>query len=370
MKKTMFMVALAAMSLASCSNDEVVEVQMDAINFNAVADNASRATTTNNISNFEVWGIVHQGTDHIMYFSDLELSRSTTGSQWVNENSGYFWPAGKMDFYAISPVDGAGATPNVTASAYASNTNTIAFQTPADQASQYDLLYALTTDEEKQVEDVPLNFRHALSQITYKIKVAVAEGKQKLKVTVRDITVNNIANESTLSFPKAATDATGNGYGEWATATGAVDYNVSITGGVVCDATEATADVTANYSDKADAASDEVAPLYLIPQGVTKADLTSGVASATGSYFTLDCKIEVLADDGTSWITLHDGNANVAAEIDWLQGYKYVYTFVFGGDNGGGKDDEGDDTIVPIKFSVTVDDFQTGTVSPDPLPMN
>ncbi len=384
MKKTMFMVALAAMSLASCSNDEILEIQQDEISFSTISDRASRATTTDNIQNFEVWGVLHQDNADVMYFEKLPLTRTTTGS-WVNVESGYFWPEGKMDFYAISPKSCVDATASVSASAYASNTNTIVFETQTQQAQQVDLLYALTTDEEKQVEDVPLNFRHALSQITYRVKVNVPtadSSMQKLKVTVNSVTLNNVNSKSTLSFPKAATNATGNGYGSWGDKSVVADYTVTPAAAVVCDAntaaTNGKTDALANISDKAlDAdgkdTGDEVAPLYLIPQEVAKATFTDGEAinsSTTGCYFTLDCKIEAYAQNGTTLVTLHDGNAHVAADINWLQGYKYVYTFVFGGENGGGTDDDGDDTIVPIKFSVTVDDFQTGTVSPVPLPMN
>ena len=43
MKKSMFMVALAAMSLASCSNDNVIEnAKPGEIKFNATTANASR----------------------------------------------------------------------------------------------------------------------------------------------------------------------------------------------------------------------------------------------------------------------------------------------------------------------------------------
>ena len=70
MKKSIFMVALAALAMTSCSQDEVLEVKKDMITFGTYADNASRATitTTATIADFKVWGVVAEGNAFISYF--------------------------------------------------------------------------------------------------------------------------------------------------------------------------------------------------------------------------------------------------------------------------------------------------------------
>ena len=64
MKKSLFIAALATLALASCSKNEVIELQQDQIKFSAVADNASRGTVvkTNDLNTagteIGVWGFL------------------------------------------------------------------------------------------------------------------------------------------------------------------------------------------------------------------------------------------------------------------------------------------------------------------------
>ena len=69
MKKYLY-IALAAATFASCSQDEVMDFNQEAISFgNAVVDNVPRAAidpsfgTTNKLTAFNVWGAV-QGTNN------------------------------------------------------------------------------------------------------------------------------------------------------------------------------------------------------------------------------------------------------------------------------------------------------------------
>ena len=93
-----------------------------------------------------------------------------------------------------------------------------------------------------------------------------------------------------------------------------------------------------------------------------------------GSYFLVNCAIYNVAgdefderEDTPLWGTkgAHK-QAAIPVAINWKQGKKYIYTFIFG--EGGGYDpddpdpedpDKPDPVLIPITFEVTVDDFVT-----------
>ena len=58
MKKSLFIMALGAIALTSCSQDEVLEVKQDAIAFSAITENASRATASTTLDKFKVYAYV------------------------------------------------------------------------------------------------------------------------------------------------------------------------------------------------------------------------------------------------------------------------------------------------------------------------
>ena len=81
----------------------------------------------------------------------------------------------------------------------------------------------------------------------------------------------------------------------------------------------------------------------------------------------IKCKIrnvagdEVADDDVYLWGTASEAKElAIPVSLTWKQGVKYIYTFVFG-EGIGGYDPEGEEVLVPITFSVTVDDFTSPT---------
>ena len=93
--------------------------------------------------------------------------------------------------------------------------------------------------------------------------------------------------------------------------------------------------------------------------------------ASNGSYFLVNCAIynvagdEFVAGDTPLWGTTDEHKqAAIPVAINWEQGKKYIYTFIFG--EGGGYDpddpdpedpDKPDPVLIPITFEVTVDDF-------------
>lgn len=355
MKKSLFIMALGAIALTSCSQDEVIEVQKDAISFAAFNENASRADILKSADlvgkEFKVWGVVAEGATPT-YISYIDGINCTVTGTRTNIQSGYYWPTGTMDFYAVYPADVANASLG-TPSAYASNTAGITGVEVADANNQTDILYALTTGQTKKTEDVPLNFKHALSQVVFKVKIA-DNVEQDIEVKLNSVTVKNLIKKGNFSFPKAAT--TDAGVGSWTLSEDAGDagasYVVSPTDYIIdnIDATTAT-NVT-----------EETNPMLIIPQShnieSSKANWNVNGLFVVNTTVTAKYNRDANPDYETS-INLVNTPTYIPVTFAWEPGKKYVYTFIYDANGNGGVDENGDEQMLPITFSVGVVDFVT-----------
>ena len=351
MNKKHLIWSLAALAIAGCSNNETVDINRgDAIAFRTVAENMTRSTVsnTNNLDAFKVWGF----TDNKTLMSGVEVTKQ--GEKWTYANT-QFWPETSVDFYSVAP---AGTTANITAESQKIENFTV----DTDVAKQVDLLYAVNkgcTKEANGESGVAVNFRHALSQIVFKAKNTNAN----LKVTVKGVEVANVVNGGTFTYPGNTTtpQITGENQdfgtgtqGTWALGNTKETYAAGIT--------EATLTKSDNATDLTNASG----ALLLMPQTITGWDVDTDPSNNAGnSYFLVDCKIvNVVGDDEVTLWPAEGESAKVAipvSAITWEQGKKYIYTFIFG--EGGGyvppteDDDEPEPVLVPISFTVTVDDF-------------
>lgn len=379
MKSKYLAVALSAVALVACNNEDVLEVnQGRGISFQVATEASTRAqaTTTNTISEFNVWGFT-DANETLM--NDVKVTGSNE-SGW-SYGATIFWPnAGTVDFYAVSPKECGGAV-SVTSSA-----KTITdFTVNADVTKQVDLLYALKTGESKATHEdgskVKLNFRHALSQIVFKAK----NTNSNLSVDINGVRVAKVVTGGDFTFPISATSTqlttnpgnsdtqTNASWGTWEPGSEKGFYAAGITEKEGIISTSGTVDLTS-----------ENGALLLMPQTITGWDIAGnngeGGAALRGAYFLVSCKIyNVSGDDEVLLWPTKDEYREVAipvADITWKQGKKYIYTFIFG--EGGGyvpptdeddtenpepDEDEpqpGDPVLVPISFEVTVDDFQNG----------
>ena len=363
MKSKYFAVALLAVALVACNNEDVLEVnQGRGISFQVATEASTRATgvatTTTTIDNFKVWGF----TDGKTLMDGLNVTKS--GSEWTYGGT-IFWPTTAVDFYSVSPSDVAGVSINKDEKKISYTVN-----------EQIDLLYAVNKGETKAAHEdkaVSINFRHALSQIVFKAK----NTNENLKVTIKGVKIANIKKAGDFTYPTQATtdqyeydpendDATivATTQGEWddeslntltTFSAGMDDTGVTLTGKV---------ETAVNLSNATGA-------LFMIPQSLTPWNpSTTGALNQTntGVYFLVNCQIlSGTNKDVTVWPTTEadedsDGYAEVAipaSKLTWEQGKKYVYTFVFG-EGGGyepGTDPNPEQTLFGIDFQVTVDDF-------------
>lgn len=377
MKSKYLVVALSAVALTACNNDEVMEVnQGRGISFQVATEASTRATatTTSTIDNFKVWGF----TDNKTLMEEVVTYEN---SEWTYGGT-IFWPATAVDFYSVSPNDVTGV--NITKDEQ-KITN---FTVNDDQSKQVDLLYAVNKGEKRTDheagEKVDINFRHALSQIIFKAK----NTNENLKVIVKGVKIGNINKAGDFIYPTSSTTTQNTEedgtivaatQGRWSSVNTAATFSAGMNaGGVTLDGKVETAvDLTA--ATGSDASKSYTGALFMIPQDLTPWDpKTTGALSTTneGVYFLLDCKIlsgtnkDIIVWPTASADTDNDGFADVAipaSKLTWDQGKKYIYTFVFG-EGGGyepGIDPDPDPTLIGIDFTVTVDEFINGFAPED-----
>ena len=396
MKLKFFLMATAAMTLAtSCSSDAVVEEQQaaNAIQFGVTTGNASRAASyycnNDKPTQFNVWAATAGKT----YFENESFSQKGGKGNWtIDGDFARFWPSTEVSFFAVNNGKGAASFATV-------NWNktdlvpTIDMTVKTEASIQEDLLYAYTK-KTKTVADnkcvANLNFRHALSQVVFK-----AQNKNKnIYVEISEVQVANLYTKGTFTFPTNVTngDALNNkhdqsgviadndpSFGKWGnlstpakfTTTGdfgpiAVPCNkkegevLKAVGPVNLTNNEGTA--TGEGSVEANEQQNKTFSLIVLPQELAKATINSTTEpGTTGAYFKVLCTIWNVSGttfDESKDVKLYDNKyIYIPVDIKWEVGKKYIYTFVFSENGHGGYDEHGNDVLIPIEFNVTVDDF-------------
>ena len=378
MKSKYLAVALSAVALTACNNDEVMEVnQGRGISFQVATEASTRAqaTTTNTITEFKVWGFTGDPAQTLM--NGIKVSKSD--GKW-SYGDVIFWPESDVDFYSVSPSDVTGV--NITSSSQ----KITGFTVNTNQASQVDLLYAVNKGEKKEeheASDVNINFRHALSQIIFKAK----NTNSNLKVSIKDVKVVNVVKGGDFTYPTSSTTTqntsesgtiTAGTQGTW-TLLSTGNYKETYAAGTNAGGVELT---TKNqvYDLTTTTGTGEskvyTGALFLMPQELDPWNLKGKSDNNGGSYFLVNCQLKNVSgnDEVQLWPSEADGYDYVAiptSDIEWEQGKKYIYTFIFG--EGGGyippvdpedpdeePEDGGDPVLVPITFDVTVDEFING----------
>lgn len=379
------MLALASLAFVGCSKDEVIDVQQDAIRFTANAAKATRGTATTTTSlnakeqAFSVWAYNAVSGDAFM--AGTTFSYDDSAAYWI-ANPIKFWPNDyALNFYAVHPIP---STDNgITMTMSSSEKKITDFSANSDFTKQIDLIFATEFGAKKQSTAQTINFRHALSQIVFAAKVPHAE----LSVDINSVTVKNVVNKGTYTFPSLSTstqlkDDLGvetenskevgieNTYGKWELSeedANVVEFAAGISETLGIDSNDGQVTLTSDNG-----------ALFLLPQSFAGADYSDNTVGGGTSnvkpgyndeiFFILECKIRqdgsYLFGSDTEYKTvaipasLAYDDASAGAGDKWEQGKKYTYIFNFSG--GGGYDPEtGDPILVPIKLTVTVDDFQS-----------
>jgi len=387
MKKNVFSWALAALVLAgavtSCTNsdDEGMASGIskksapELLSFSASAEQSTgtrayavtAANAATRITSFQVWG--YDAVQNALYMGE----NASTGCFPVYQSTGdyagkwtttpvYYWPVNALNFVAVSPATYAGVTGNTTSSTSGVVSLTSDVVIPTDVEVQEDLMYAEGNGVTQSTDNgnMPLAFKHALSQIIFKGKISATGSITK--VSIKDITLGNVANTASIPFT-----STGVFYG------GATKASVSNPVNFKLDASDLEGSVFETVAAaNVDVANGKVlagTPFdltisedaikknawMLLPQSTTAATIANGkqlggTAPVTGAYLKISARLEkngvvVLNDTDPLYLPL---------TINWDRGVRYIYTIEFNGEK----------ALTPITFTQTAVNW----VDADPQP--
>lgn len=370
MNRKLFFAAMAATALASCTNDDLVEVnQGEGIAFRASLDKALTRGTTTNLQNLNAFNVTAFGQDEANnYFTNMPVTSNDKGATWKT-GATYYWPGFDLKFFAYAPQD----LNNVSID---KDAQTITDFAP-DQAvaKQKDLLVSYNTGNKQnnEAKGVAMNFKHALSQIEVQAKCS----NEKIKIEVIGLKMVNAAAKANFTFPadETKTDYTMQ-QSQWTELKEKDEHSKAY---IIKDK-----DKMVTLRKDAQSLMFGEGGMMLIPQQLTEWD---GTASKTGAYLSVLCRIYSL-DNGNETLLYprpvagdnKDGKyafSAVAINTNWEPGKKYIYTLNFCGENGGAgeidpnptnpvdptdpdveeKPGTGGEEILgkPISFTVTVD---------------
>lgn len=316
------MLGVAAMVLASCTNEEVLNISDSrAIGFNGTGiDNITKADiTSEHFDHFYVYGGYAKGT----VFNGKEVSKGKDG--WSYSPAEY-WANGTWNFAGYEGGDG------VTDVTWNNTEGKLTFLVNSDASHQSDVVYAehksiTVEDATSYSESVSLQFKHLLSKIQFKFaKDAATLGSQSVKLTnfsVSGITTNAKWVAGTQN--NADVPATGS-------------YNDFSGEGATIDNDESTTVATSAF--------------YVIPQNI--------------GTFNITAKAEIIDVNGTT-IKSGDVKATVPATdiTKWDAQNVYVYTATLKYENI--IPEQPDKDPKPIEFEGTAKDWnseQSGTITP------
>lgn len=215
MKRFLFLGIAATAMLASCTNDETVEMNpQSAIGFETFVDKSTRATdvTTADLAAFELYGWRTKGTTTEQIFNAQEV---TANNGVCTYSPLQYWIGGyNYTFEAIAPKSGNnGVTFNAVNGA-----STIEFVSD----SETDLIYATenkdltgTTNLTATPGAVELVFNHLLSRVKFSF-VNGFPAESDVELTVSNVKINN-AGTTAICTPSTKTWAA-------ATASGVVNF--------------------------------------------------------------------------------------------------------------------------------------------------
>ena len=368
MKKLMFLLPVAALAMAACSNEEssVQSSRTNAVVVNSVMQAATRGTVYTDANIFPSFNLIANGSFATAAINEAAVNKEYTmavtksGSSWTLGTPLYWGDATT----AASFTAYAGGNASVTPSG-----GNIAFTVAENPADQTDFVVAYNRGCQTDfTAGVPLHFRHTLSQIlvkaSYNTDNTYANSHPALTVKVKNVSIVNVNNASTLTLPTAST-AKGETYeAVWAAPTGTKTY------------TSSDNVLTLGSSVVAIDNSDAVGPMLLMPQ--TQSALTDWT-NKTGIYLKVSVDIDyqtAQGEEGYKVFDLYPAKAGAEAgdqtagegtyadmycpiNINWQPGYKYTYQLNFS-NVGCGKKADGTDIITgvlkPVTFFVTVEE--------------
>lgn len=208
--KKFFIAALAITTLASCTQDSVIDQNKNnTIQFsNVFVDNSTRAydpswSNDNLFQDFAVYGFVEEAT----LFNGVQVKGSGLGqgATWTYDNTQYWVAGANYDFCAIAPFS---AAKNVNTTV---ESGVIVTSMPfANTDGKLDLVYSERNNVVGQLQNNPkvaFTFRHLLSRIRFTFTSAY--DATNATIAVNEVKITNAHAKGTVSLTEGATAWTG-----------------------------------------------------------------------------------------------------------------------------------------------------------------
>lgn len=289
---------LLASAVTACTDEATLAVShADAISFRTAVDSRAQEITAASLESFAVTAILPDGAP---YFDAARFVAEQEGATtFVADGSPILWPGDKaLTFYAYAGLPD-GATPSFAADGSAM---TLPFTPALDASAQTDLIVASATGQRSADgggdTTIPLNFRHALTQIS----VLAKSSNTAISYAVSGVRLGGLLASSTLTL-----DPEGNiSWSETATADAPARTPFS-------SALDAEKILTAQPTAVGET-------FMVIPE--TEHPAWGGNDSSTddGAYIALLLQINIAGQQG------YEGWAAVPVSADWLPGHHYTYT--------------------------------------------
>lgn len=330
--RQLLIVAMMVVGVGCTSNVIAPQIEEAEIGFNAVTSHASKAILgagalpTN--TDFKVWGFYSPNglfTEfstapasnfmagvHIEWTSGADVSKMPV---WRNRVKYYFWPvSGKVGFYALHPYD-------IGSSVLGYNEGVRVTDYELREATKYvDLMYTYAEGENRATA-LPLNFKHALSQI--EIAVKLKENYPDVGFEILSAEFVNIDSKATFTYSRI--EDSGEWSGENDSHTSSLYYSTD---------RRSVLPQVAIYS----------AAMGMIPQTLSTVD---------GQRTELHIEYRISQADGTIM------NGTIVKDLSsiqtkWIMGTKYLYTLNF--------------SLREITFNPTVTEWAELTLSEITIP--
>lgn len=204
MKKSLFVLGVAVAALASCTQNEVLDIaESNVIKFDAFVGNPTKAVTEVDNDNIKAFHVYGTKDDVAGFFDGDQVYESGTANVWIYDNL-KTWEAATYTFAAYSN-GGENKDAASTTSTVAWDGTNLTIDNYNAGTEQKDLLVSIASNADalgSQNVPVQFTFKHALALIKFTIKSDLGDGNNA--VTISDFTVAGIKPTADLNYSISA----------------------------------------------------------------------------------------------------------------------------------------------------------------------
>lgn len=193
-KGLIFAAAVAGIAMTACTNDEVMDlnVQNDEISFRAVMDTRGSETMINHLDSIYVTSTTD---DSSIYFSDVQYANDGSGDYHCTSGT-YQWPGFKtLNFYAHYPSTKA-------LHAKANGTVLVGIQPSKKISEQYDFVTATATGDKSYSGGVSLMFSHNMAQV----EILAVNTNPAYTFLIKGVKLGQFASNASFDMKNIGTD--------------------------------------------------------------------------------------------------------------------------------------------------------------------